>query len=145
MKIATAAVSFLFFLATSAAAQTVPFLPRAKSHSGAKVFFKNLKDGQRVASPVTVQFGSEGIEIDVAGEVKENSGHFHLLIDQKQIPLPDQPLPFSDQVLHFGQAQTETSVNLSQGPHTLQILLAGGNHVPHDPPIFSKKIRVFVK
>jgi hypothetical protein len=57
----------------------------------------------------------------------------------------DQPLPFSDKILHFGQAQTEASVNLAPGPHTLQLVLAGGNHVPHDPPVVSEKITITVQ
>jgi hypothetical protein len=30
------------------------------------------------------------------------------------------------------------------GKHTLQLLLADENHVPHDPPIFSEQISVTV-
>ncbi|HEX4374196.1 MAG TPA: hypothetical protein VHZ50_12920, partial [Puia sp.] len=32
--------------------------------AGAKVFFKNLKDGQTVKSPLKIEFGVEGIALD---------------------------------------------------------------------------------
>jgi hypothetical protein len=35
-------------------------------------------------------------------------------------------------------------VTLSPGRHTLQLLLGDENHVPHNPPIMSKPIRVYV-
>ena len=98
-----------------------------------------------MTSPLTVKFGAEGIAVEPAGEVKGDSGHHHLLIDVENLPSLDQPLPFSDTILHFGQAQTEASVNLAPGTHTLQLVLAAGNHVPHDPPVVSERITVTVK
>ncbi|MBI3540777.1 MAG: DUF4399 domain-containing protein [Deltaproteobacteria bacterium] len=118
---------------------------RVASHPGAKVFIVEPKNGQTMTSPVTVKFGMEGIELAKAGEVKENSGHYHLLIDLETLPPLDQALPFNDHVLHFGQAQTETAVQLSPGPHTLQLILAAGNHVPHNPPVISEKITINIQ
>jgi hypothetical protein len=94
---------------------------------------------------VTVKFGVEGIELAPAGEVKDNNGHHHLLIDIESLPPLDRPLPATDQIQHFGKAQTETTLTLPPGPHTLQLLFAGGNHVPHDPPVMSDKIHITVK
>src|SRR5699024_7805233 len=37
----------------------------------AKVFFKNLKDGQTVSSPFKVEMGAEGITVEPSGEIKE--------------------------------------------------------------------------
>ena len=125
--------------------ETAPSPSRAKSSPGARVFFVAPRDGETVASPVTVKFGIEGIEVAPAGEVRDNSGHHHLLVDLAFPPPFDQPLPFSEHLLHFGQGQTETSLNLSPGTHTLQLLLAGGNHIPHDQPVFSEKIQITVK
>lgn len=122
-----------------------PGLSRARSHPGAKVFFVAPQNGEIVASPVRVQFGIEGIELAPAGEVKENSGHHHLLIDTDPLPPMDQPLPSSDKIIHFGKGQTETSVDLPPGEHTLQLVLAAGNHIPHDPPVTSEKIIITVK
>jgi len=118
---------------------------RAKSSPGARVFIAEPANGAAVASPLTVKFGIEGIALEAAGEVKDDSGHHHLLIDQAALPPMDQPLPFSDQLLHFGQAQTEAGVNLAPGMHTLQLVLAGGNHIPHEPPVVSERISITVQ
>lgn len=120
-------------------------LPRAKAAPGGRVFIIEPQNGATASSPLTVKFGIDGIELAPAGEVKDNSGHHHLLIDMEALPPLDQPLPFSDKVLHFGQAQTEASVNLTPGTHTLQLVLAGGNHIPLDPPVVSEKITITVQ
>jgi hypothetical protein len=125
--------------------ETIPILPRANSHMGARIFIVEPVNGAEVTSPVTVKFGADAIAIEPAGEVKDNSGHYHLLIDTEELPAMDQPLPFSDRLLHFGQAQKEAVVNLAPGKHTLQLVLAGGNHVPHNPPVVSEKITITVK
>jgi Domain of unknown function (DUF4399) len=65
------------------------------------------------------------------------------LIDTKLPPL-DEPIPNDFNHLHFGAGQTEAIVTLSPGRHTLQLLLGDENHVPHNPPIMSKPIRVYV-
>jgi hypothetical protein len=78
-----------------------------------------------------------------AGSDRENSGHHHLLIDTDLPPL-DQPIPNDFNHLHFGAGQTEATVNLPPGRHTLQLLLGDENHVPHNPPVMSKPIRVYV-
>ena len=155
MKILSVAVfaSLLIFSASCKKEPTAPAtqpkpavnMTRAKSAVGARVFIVEPQNGATVSSPLTVKFGIEGIELAPAGELKDNSGHHHLLIDMETLPPLDQPLPFSDKVLHFGQAQTEASVNLMPGTHTLQLVLAGGNHIPHDPPVVSEKITITVQ
>jgi hypothetical protein len=73
-----------------------------------------------------------------------NVGHHHLLIDTDLPPL-DQEIPSDRNHLHFGGGQTEARLeDLSPGQHTLQLLLGDHNHVPHDPPIYSKKITITV-
>jgi hypothetical protein len=47
--------------------------------------------------------------------------------------------------LHFGAGETEARIELPPGRHTLQLLLADKDHIPHDPPIHSRKITVTVK
>lgn len=126
-------------------AAVAPSTVRAKSSAGAKIFIVEPANGATVTSPLTVKFGVEGIALEPAGAVKDGSGHHHLLIDTDPLPPMDQPLPFTDKILHFGQAQTETSVNLTPGTHTLQLIFAGGNHIPHDPPVVSEKITITVQ
>ncbi|HSA58659.1 MAG TPA: DUF4399 domain-containing protein [bacterium] len=130
----------------AAGCSKAPKIPRAKSSPGARVFIVEPANGAAVTSPITVKFGAEGIELAKAADgIKDNSGHHHLLVDLGQLPPMDQPLPSNEHILHFGQAQTETSINLPPGQHTLQLLLAGGNHVPNDPPVISEKITITVQ
>ena len=117
---------------------------RTPAPAGAEVYIIAPLDGATVKSPVTVRFGLKGMGVAPAGVKFENSGHHHLLIDTDAPADPSQPLPASDQIVHFGKGQTEASVTLTQGKHTLQLLLGDMNHVPHNPPVMSKKITVNV-
>ena len=119
---------------------------RTPSPPGAKVFFVGLKDGAKVTNPVTVKFGIKGMTVAPAGTKDPNTGHHHLLIDTDppadlSLPLPSVP----DKVVHFGKAQTETTLTLTPGKHTLQLILGDANHIPHNPPVISKKITITVK
>jgi hypothetical protein len=111
-----------------------------------KASFENLKDGDTVTSPFKVKFSVSGMEVKPAGDATPNSGHFHLLIDTELTG--DQlknAIPKDDQHKHFGKGEMETEVTLPAGKHTLQIVMADGNHVPHNPPVMSDKITVTVK
>ena len=79
-----------------------------------------------------------------AGVAKEGTGHHHLIVDA-ELPPEDLPIPANDDYRHFGKGQTETEIELSPGPHTLQLLLGDKNHVPHDPPVVSERISIVVK
>ena len=46
--------------------------------------------------------------------------------------------------MHFGGGQTETSITLPPGKHTLQLVLGDFAHVPHNPPVMSPRIKVRV-
>jgi hypothetical protein len=46
---------------------------------------------------------------------------------------------------HFGGGQTQASVALTPGTHTLQLVLGDQNHIPHKPPVQSQKITITVK
>jgi hypothetical protein len=111
---------------------------------GAAVYFVNLKNGDAVTSPLLVQFGLRGIGVAPAGVEKENTGHHHLLIDVAEIDV-NNALPMSDTIRHFGGGQTEARVELKPGTHTLQLLLADHNHIPHHPLVISERITVSVK
>jgi hypothetical protein len=118
---------------------------RTPSPAGAEVYIISPKDGATVKSPVTVVFGLKGMGIAPAGVKFENSGHHHLLIDTAVPSDLNAPLPTSDQVKHFGKGQTETSIELAPGKHTLQLVLGDEKHTPHNPPVESKKITITVK
>jgi hypothetical protein len=117
---------------------------RTPSPAGAEVYIIGPKNGATVHNPVHVQFGLKGMGIAPAGVKFDNTGHHHLLIDTDAPSNLAAPLPASDKVVHFGKGQTETTLTLPPGKHTLQLLLGDMNHVPHDPPVISKKITVTV-
>lgn len=118
---------------------------QASSTSGAKVYIISPQDGSAVSSPVTIKFGLAGMGVAPAGVNKPSTGHHHLLIDTPNLPDLKLPLASTDKIKHFGKGQTETSLNLSPGKHTLQLVLGNYAHTPHDKPLVSEKITIQVK
>lgn len=118
---------------------------RTPSPAGANVYIISPQDGETVSSPVTVKFGLQGMGVAPAGVVKDNTGHHHLLIDLDGPPAMDTPLPADDHHKHFGGGQTETSIELAPGIHTLQLIMGDNSHIPHDPPVISEMITITVK
>lgn len=114
------------------------------SPDNADVFILEPGNGSTVTSPVTVKFGITNMTVAPAGQNTADSGHHHLLIDMETLPPLNQPLPASDQLVHFGGGQTETTIELAPGQHTLQLLLGNYLHIPHDKPVMSKKITITV-
>jgi hypothetical protein len=128
-------------LLASAAAQAQTAAP-----AGSTVYFINLKDKDTVTSPFKVQFGLTGMGVAPAGVEKDKTGHHHLLIDTK---LSDEeakaPVAMDAQHMHFGGGQTETTVTLPPGQHTLQLVLGDWSHIPFSPLVASPVITVTVK
>lgn len=121
-------------------------LAQTPAPKDAKVYFINLKDGDTVKSPLTVQFGLSGVGVAPAGIEKENTGHHHLLIDvELTSDALKEPIVADKNHVHFGGGQTETTVELPSGTHTLQLVLGDWSHIPHDPPVMSEKITVTVE
>ncbi len=119
-------------------------LPTA-SPAGAKVYIISPKAGETVTSPVTVVFGLSGMGVAPAGiKDVQNTGHHHLLIDSPTVDYAV-PLPMTDQVKHFGAGQTETSLALKPGTHTLQLVLGDWKHQPFNPNVQSEAITITVK
>jgi hypothetical protein len=119
-------------------------LPRSTAPANARVFFTALESGATVASPLTIEFGTESISIAPAGTYDDATGHHHLLID---VTLADMslPVPKDENHVHFGKGQTEATIELGPGEHTLQLILGDGNHVPHEPPVLSEQIIITVE
>ena len=113
------------------------------SPAGAKVYIIEPKNGATVSSPVKVVFGLAAMGVAPAGVQKDNTGHHHLLIDNPAVEAG--PLPDNEQVKHFGGGQTETSLTLKPGKHTLQLVLGDWKHAPHNPPVQSESITITVK
>jgi len=75
----------------------------------------------------------------------DNTGHHHLLVDSELPTDLSAPLAANEHSVHFGKGQTETSLTLTPGKHTLQLVLGDSLHVPHDPAVISKKITIVVQ
>jgi len=148
MRIRSLFVVALLVSSASSFAQEAPKTagpPRSKAPAGAEVYFISPKDGETVGQDVTVRFGLKGMGVAPAGVVKDNTGHHHLLIDNKTAPPADQPIANDETHKHFGLGQTETSVHLAPGDHTLQLDLGDAAHMQFDPPLTSKTITIHVK
>lgn len=110
----------------------------------AQAYILEPADGTSVAETFTVKFGLSEMDLAPAGEDKANTGHHHLLIDQQALPNLTASLPATQQIRHFGKAQTETELTLEPGKHTLQLILGNYLHVPHDNPVISEPITITV-
>lgn len=116
------------------------------SPDGAKVYFINLNDGDTVKSPVLIQFGLSGMGVAPAGVEKENTGHHHLIINETiEGEALNEAVPSDEQHLHFGGGQTEATIELPAGTHTLQLVLGDWSHIPHDKPVMSERISITVE
>ena len=131
-------------LAALAALATAPALAGpTPAPRGAYCYIGWPNNGETVKSPFKVWFGLRGMGVAPAGVDKPNTGHHHLIVDA-DLPPPDQPIPNNKNYLHFGGGQTETTLDLPPGKHTLQLLLGDANHMPFNPPVMSRKITVTV-
>jgi hypothetical protein len=135
-----------FILATLLVAATASFAQdRTPAAAGAEVYIISPKDGAKVSGAVTVLFGLKGMGIAPAGVKFDNTGHHHLLVDMDPPADLSAPMPATDTLLHFGKGQTQTTLSLAPGKHTLQWVFADLNHVAMTPPLMSKKISITVE
>ena len=137
--IASIICAILLLIAPQALAANFSHAP-----TDARAYIIEPSDGATVPKNFTVKFGLSGMDLAPAGEDRENTGHHHLLIDQPEYD-PTASLPSTEQIRHFGKAQTETELTLPPGEHTLQLILGNYVHVPHDNPVVSEPITVIVE
>lgn len=139
-------LSTLFILSTLALnLACAQEMPKTASPEGASVYIITPANGEVVSSPVTIKFGLKGMGVAPAGIEYPESGHHHLLINVDQLASMDMPIPSDDNHRHFGKGQTEATLDLPAGTHTLQLVLGDMLHIPHNPPVMSEKITVVVK
>jgi hypothetical protein len=118
---------------------------RTPPAANAEVYLIAPLNGATVHGPVTVRFGLKGMGIAPAGVKFDNTGHHHLIVDTDFSELKvDAPLPATDKIVHFGKGQTETTLTLTPGKHTLQLVFADYLHQSFNPPLYSKKITITV-
>jgi hypothetical protein len=134
--------SVLSFALLSLSSISVAGMPRTSSPEGALVYIISPTTGSTVPSKFMVKFGLRGMGVAPAGTAKAKTGHHHLIVDGK---LPAFNAPMGKNVKHFGGGQTEVELTLSKGVHTLQLIMGDKSHMPHNPPVVSKKIQITVE
>lgn len=120
-------------------------LKRSSRPEGAEVYIISPKDGDVVGKEFKVVFGLKGMGVAPAGINLPDTGHHHLLVDLEKLPKMSSPIPADKNHMHFGKGQTETTLKLEPGKHTLQLLLGNYLHIPHAKEVISKKITITVK
>lgn len=143
---------FILAGALLAASSAVSVAQETPSPDGALVYIANIEDGATVASPVTIMFGLENMGVAPAGGDFENTGHHHLLINRAPMGQGADgaeeltyAIPADDNHRHFGGGQTQVTLDLPAGSHTLQLVLGDQFHIPHDPPVMSDVITINVE
>ena len=134
------AVAVVAALAGAAAAAAAPAPANAYCYIG----WPNEGQVLPAGKPFRVWFGLRNMGVAPKGIAFPNSGHHHLLIDT-ELPAAGQEIPSDRNHLHFGAGETETMLELPPGKHTLQLLMGDERHVPHEPPVASKKITINVR
>ncbi|MCR9108435.1 DUF4399 domain-containing protein [Marivita sp. XM-24bin2] len=111
----------------------------------------NLENGATMQSPVTLVFGLAGMGVAPAGVEKEGTGHHHILLNRppfgegsEDAELIANGIPADDNHIHFGGGQTQTTLDLPPGEHTIQLVLGDHFHVPHNPPVVSEVMTITV-
>lgn len=118
-------------------------IPQSVSPASANVYIISPADGAIVKNTFTITFGLKDMGVSPAGIERKNTGHHHLLINKASLPAFD--MPMGGDVKHFGGGQTQTTLTLPKGKHTLQLILGDHHHIPHKPAVVSKKITIIVK
>tara|TARA_B100001142_G_C13965632_1_gene512824 strand:+ start:115 stop:540 length:426 start_codon:yes stop_codon:yes gene_type:complete len=138
-------LGLMVFMTSITHTALVTAIETSASPNNAEVYFITPKDGDTVSTKFIIQFGLKNMGVAPAGIVVKNTGHHHLLVNVKQLPPLGEPLPNNANVRHFGAGQTEVILDIPRGKHTLQLLLGNHAHVPHEPPVISKKITITVE
>jgi len=123
------------------------FAQETPSPAGAVAYIIEPVNGAVVTGPVVVRFGLSGMGVAPAEVQVENTGHHHLLINRAPFGQGDEAsyaIPADDNHKHFGKGQTEVTLELPPGTHTLQLVLGDHGHVPHVPPVVSDVVTITV-
>ena len=123
---------------------SVPGYAGTPAPENAELYFISPADGAVLSGPVAVRFGLKNMGVTPAGIQYDNSGHHHLLLNTELPPL-NLPIINDENHLHFGAGQTETTIDLPPGVHTLQLLLGDFAHIPHEPAVMSERITVTIE
>ena len=91
------------------------------------VFFKNVKDGDVLSSPINLEFGVEGFELAPSRFIGERVGHHHLLVNRDSI-IKGVVIPRDVNYIDFGNSETQGTIELEAGSYLLTLQFADGTH-----------------
>jgi len=123
----------------------VMFSGAAWAHEDGKngVYFTTPLNNAVVGDNLHVAMEVTGMAVHKAGELKQDTGHFHIIVDEAFVPVGE-VVKKDVAHMHFGKGQTETILNLTKGKHTLTLQFADGYHISYGKA-WSKTIHVQVK
>ena len=129
-------ILFCFYIVSAYGGET-------PSVSVIKVYFINLKEGQKIKSPYVIQIGLTS-QMGIAPALADwpDTGHHHLIVDST---ITNMNKSISSKHIHLSKGQSEISIDLPKGKHTIQIVFAYYSHIPHDPPVMSEVINITVE
>jgi hypothetical protein len=114
-----------------------------------KVFFKDLKDGAKIsgkafmgAVAVKLELHAEGMQVEAAGAVHENAGHFAVGIDAEPLP---QGTTFKKGSGYqaYEKGETEIQIGVKPGAHTLTLQLVDARNRSYGPE-WAQTVRIKV-
>jgi hypothetical protein len=117
---------------------------RSTAPENAQVYFIWPSDGMVVRHAFWVRMGLRNMGVAPKGTDIAKTGHHHLLIDT-DAPEPGVEIPNDRNHLHFGAGETETTIELPPGRHTLQLVMGDDQHVTFEPSVQSRTITITVK
>ena len=91
------------------------------------VYFKNVKDGDVLSSPIIPEFGVDGFELAPSGSVGEKLGHHHLLVNRDNI-MEGAVILTDGNHIHFGNGETRGTIESAPGSYLLTFQFADGTH-----------------
>jgi hypothetical protein len=115
----------------------------AELKEGQGVYFVSPEDGAELSSPVVVEFGVEGMDVEPAGSLSLDKGHHHIVINASFIERAV-VVPADETHIHYGKGQLSDSLNLEPGEYTLTMQFADGLHNSYGEQM-SSTINITVK
>ena len=115
----------------------------AELKEGQRVYFIQPQDGAELESPVVVEFGVEGMEVEPAGALSKDKGHHHVIINSGFIP-KGEVVPNNETNIHYGGGQLSDTLDLEPGDYTLTMQFADGLHNSYGEQM-SSTINITVK
>lgn len=110
-----------------------------------EIFIRSPRNGAVVPPTFPVVFGLRNYGVAPAGVKWPNTGHFHILIDGAPVPAAGVVIPADSVHRHYGSGAIETTLTLSPGKHTLQLVLGDHEHKVIGPELIAPPITITVR